>query len=58
MITDASDVGGGACLFQWQTLDPQVLLNFHTEGLNPDGSLKHNYPNDCTFIPLGNWKWK
>jgi len=23
MITDASDIGGGSCLFQWQTLDPK-----------------------------------
>jgi len=47
-LQNASDVGGGACFFQWQTLDLQVLQNCHTQGVNPDGILKHNYPKDCT----------
>jgi len=38
MMTDASDIGGGACLFKWQKLDPQVLQNFLTKVVNPDGS--------------------
>ena len=58
MVTDSSETGGGACLFQWQTLNPEVLKDCHTQGVNADGSLKHNYPNDATLTPLGNWNWK
>jgi len=36
MIKDASDIGGGKCLFQWQTRDPQGLQNYHTQVVNPD----------------------
>jgi len=54
LITDARDISSGACLFQWQTLDPQVHQNCHTQGVNPDGSFKHNYPNECTLTHLVN----
>lgn len=43
MVTDSSDVGGGATLFQWQSLEPQQLpLNCVTTSVNPDGSLKNS----------------
>jgi len=60
ILTGASDMGGGACLFLGQTLDPQVLQNWHTQGVKLDGSLRHTYPNDCTLTPLGNGngEWK
>ena len=62
LITDASDVGGGAgTIYGWQELNPAELSHCHycTTGLNRDGSLKHDYP--CTewrLVPLGHWNWK
>ena len=62
LITDASDVGGGGTIYQWQELNPAELTNYHycTTGLNVDGSLKHDYPSsEWRLVPLGhcNWKW-
>ena len=62
LITDASDVGGGGTIYQWQELSPAELTHWHyrTSGLNRDGSLKHNYPtSEWRLVPLGhlNWKW-
>ena len=32
---------------------------FHTSGLNRDGTLKHDYPaNEWCLVPLGHWNWK
>ena len=59
LISDASDIGGGSTLFQWQTLEKsQIPLNFQTLGLKSDGTLKHNYPPECVLVPLGHWNWK
>ena len=61
LITDASDVGGGGTIYQWQELNPAELTNCHyrTSGLNPDGSLKHDYPtSEWRLVPLGHWNWK
>jgi len=55
MIPDARNIGGGACFFQWQTLDPQVLKRLHTQRVKLDGSFKHHYRNGCTLNPCGNW---
>jgi putative transposase len=61
LVTDASDVGGGAVIFQWQTLESEQLarLNqFKTTGINPDGTFKSDHPPDHYLVPLGNWNWK
>ena len=63
MITDASDLGGGSVIFQWQ---PSTLSDHHaaqlrrceTQGVTPQGGLKHNYPDDFLLAPIGNWNWK
>ena len=63
MITDASDLGGGAVIFQWQ---PSTLSDYHTaqlrryetHGVTQQGGLKHNYPDDFLLTPIGNWNWK
>ena len=54
MVVDASDVGGGAVLMQWQTPDPLQVAVFATKGINPDGSMRHNYPSSLfgTHGPL------
>ena len=62
LITDASDVGGGRKIYQWQELNPAELTHYHyrTSGLNRDGSLKHDYPtSEWRLVPLGHWnrKW-
>ena len=62
LITDASDVGGGGTIYQWQELNLAELTHCHyrTSGLSRDGSLKYNYPsNEWRLVPLGhrNWKW-
>ena len=61
LITDASDVGGGGTIYQWQELNPAELTHCHyrTSGLNRDGSLKHDYPtSEWRLVPLGHWNWK
>ena len=61
LITDASDVGGGGTIYQWQELNAAELTHchYHTTGLNRDGSLKHNYPSsEWRLVPLGHWNWK
>ena len=64
LVTDASNVGGGGTLFQWQALEKEVfdsaISQCGTDGLNRDGTLKHSYPDDkWVLVPLGhlNWKW-
>ena len=62
LITDASDVGGGGTIYQWQELNPAELTHCHyrTTGLNRDGSLKHGYPtSEWRLVPIGDWnrKW-
>ena len=64
LVTDASNVGGGRTLFQWQALEKEefdsAISQWGTEGLNRDGTLKHSYPEDkWVLVPLGhcNWKW-
>ena len=61
LISDASDVGGGGTIYQWQELNPAELTHCHyrTSGLNRDGSLKHDHPTrECRLVPLGRWNWK
>ena len=63
LVTDASNVGGGRTLFQWQALVKEefdwAILQWGTEGLNRDGTLKHSYPDDkWVLVPLGHWNWK
>ena len=61
LITDASDVGGGGTIYQWQELNPAELTHCHyrTSGLNSDCSLKHDYPSsEWRLVPLGHWNWK
>ena len=66
MITDSSDVGGGSTLFKWQEIYPEKipqkndtnLPEFNTKGANPDGTFKHNYPENFRLVPLGHWNWK
>ena len=58
LIPDASDVGGGEMIYQWQELNPAELTHCHyrTSGLNCDGSVKHDYPSsEWRLVPLGCW---
>ena len=64
LLTDASNVGGGGTLFQWQALQKEVfdsaISQCGTDGLNRDGTLKHKHPdNKWVLVPLGDWnrKW-
>ena len=47
-MTDASNVGGGRTLFQWQALRKEefdsAISQWRTDGLNRDGTLKHMLP--------------
>ena len=63
LVTDASNVGGGGTLFQWQALEKEqfnsAISQWGTEGLNRDETLKHSYPDDkWVLVPLGHWNWK
>ena len=59
MVSDASNVGGGASLYQFQQLSEQETLaiesKFHTLGILKDGKLKHDYDGSWTLVPLGHW---
>ena len=62
-MTDASNVGGGGTLFQWQAREKEELdsaiSQWGTDGLNQDGTLKHSYPDaKWVLVPLGHWNWK
>ena len=64
LVTDASNVGGGGTLFQWQALEKEefdsAISQWGTEGLNRDETLKHSYPDDkWVLVPLDHWnrKW-
>ena len=63
LVTDASNVGGGGTLFQWQALGKKRFCSgisqLGTDGLNRDGNLKHSYPEDKWVpVPFGHWNWK
>ena len=63
LVTDASNVGGGGTLLQWQALEKEefdsAISLWGTDGLNRDGTLKHSYPDDkWVLVPLGHWNWK
>ena len=64
LVTDASNVGGGGTLFQWQALENEEFdppfLKWGTDGFNRDGTIKHSHPDDkWVLVPLGHWnsKW-
>ena len=63
LVTDASNVGGGGTLFQWHTLKKEefdsATSKLGTDGLYPDGTLNHSYPDDkWVLVPLRHWNWK
>ena len=63
LVTDASNVGGGGPLVQWQALENEefdsAISRWGREGLNRDGTLKHSYSDDkWVLVPLGHWNWK
>ena len=46
---------------RWHELNPAKSSHcqYHTLGLNRDGTLKHDYPtNDWRLVPPGEWNWK
>ena len=62
LITDSSLIGGGASIYQWQSVSSDVMVEYHkfsTEGVFADGKMKHDYPETFRLVPLGhfNWKW-
>ena len=46
LLTYTSNVRGVGTLYQWQELPPVEVTHceYHTSGLNPDGTLKHGFP--------------
>ena len=63
LATDASNVGGGGTLFQWQGLEKEefdsAISQWGTDGLNQDSRVKHSYPDEkWVLVPLGHWNWK
>ena len=58
LVTDASNVGRGGMLFQWQALEKEefgsAISQWGKDGLNRDGTRKHSYPDDkWVLVPLG-----
>ena len=66
VLTDSSDVQGGATIFQWQSVPNEVLERlgktpippYETKGIKPDGTFDHTYPSTYTLVPLGYYSWK
>ena len=63
VITDASLVGGGGTLLQWQQIPGaaarRIADELKTVRVTCDGSLKHNYdPQEFHLILIGHWNWK
>ena len=63
LVTDATIVGGGGTLFEWQALEKETfdsaISEWGTDGLNRDGDLKHSFPDDKWVpVPPGHWNWK
>ena len=65
VLTDSSDLQGGATIFQWQLVPHEVLKevkgmneNMETTGLKPDGTLEHSYSSSYALVPLGHYSWK
>ena len=63
LVTDASNLGGGGTLFQWQAVEKEefdsAISQWGTDGLNRDSTLKHSYPEGkWVLVPLGDWNWK
>ena len=62
-MTDASSLGGGGTLFQWQAQEKEefdsAISQWGTNFLNRDGTLMHSYPdNRWVLVALGHWNWK
>ena len=62
-LTDASNVGGGGTLSQWQAPEKEefdsAIPQWGTARLQRDGTLKHSYPDHrWVLVPLGHWKEK
>ena len=58
VVTDASDLGGGASIYQWQSLSKEEKKAIgETLGVNRDGCLKHTHEGQA-LVPLGYWNWK
>ena len=60
MVTDASKVGGGAALYQWQKLDKAQAESIgRVLGVNNDGTVQIVCEADEKLVPLGyfNWRW-
>ena len=60
LVTNASNVGGGGTLFQWQALEKEefdsAISQWGTDGLKRDSTLKHRYPDDkWVLVPLCHW---
>ena len=63
VITDASLVGGGGTLLQWQRIPGaaarRIVNELRTVRVNPDGSLKQNDDSqEFHLVPIGHWNWK
>ena len=60
MVTDASDIGGGSTLFQWQPKNfSQVTPSkFQTSGVDSQENFTQDYQGDHHLVPLGHWNWK
>ena len=64
VITDASLVGGGGTLLQWQRIPGaaarRIAEELRTVRVNRDSSVKHNYDSqEFHLVPIGHWnrKW-
>ena len=57
LVTDATNVGGGGTLFQWQALEKEefnsAISQCCTNGLNQEGTLKHSHPDDKWVLSPG-----
>ena len=63
IITDASNVGGGGTLLQWQKLTKDqckdIDYRLRVQGVTSEGFMKSHYDTqEWRLVPLGHWNWK
>ena len=57
LVTEASDLGGGSTIFQWQHMTKiQIPENLLISG-QKNRNLQHKFSEEFLLVPLGNWNW-
>ena len=56
LVTDASDIGGGGSIYQWQSRN-QMTPPGTVTSVNSQGHLNHSYGDNWWLVPIGHYAW-